>query len=113
MMAEEAGKYPKAYMYRRIVAAKMFIDKNYKDKLDLNAISNESNFSRYHFIRLFKQAFGQTPHQYLTAVRIDKAKECLNNGMTVSVLCYEMGFDSLPSFSKMFKKRVGVIPITV
>jgi AraC-like DNA-binding protein len=103
-------QYPKVYLYRRIVQAKLFIDNNYADKIDLNGISDEAYFSKFHFIRLFKSAYGKTPHQYLKYVRIEKAKELLKNNITVSEACFLVGFDSLSSFSGLFSKVVGKSP---
>lgn len=103
-------QYPKVYLYRRIVQAKLFIDNHYVDKIDLNGISDEAYFSKFHFIRLFKSAYGKTPHQYLKYVRIEKAKELLKNNITVSEACFLVGFDSLSSFSGLFSKVVGKSP---
>ena len=69
--------YPKVYLYRRIVQAKLFIDSHYQESLDLEAIADEAFFSKFHFIRLFKDSYGKTPYQYLTYVRIEKAKGLL------------------------------------
>lgn len=63
---------PKIYLYRRIVLAKLFIDEHYAEDIDLDAIAGEASFSKFHFIRLFKMAYGKTPHQYLTRVRIEQ-----------------------------------------
>jgi AraC-like DNA-binding protein len=104
--------YPRVYLYRRIVHAKLFIDKNYINKIDLNNISDEAHFSKFHFIRLFKSIYGKTPHQYLTSVRIDKAKQLLQEGNQVSDVCFSVGFDSLTSFSGLFKRSVGMSPST-
>ncbi|MES2560831.1 MAG: AraC family transcriptional regulator [Bacteroidota bacterium] len=105
-----AEHYPKVYLYRRIVQAKLFIDRNYADKIDLNNISDEAYFSKFHFIRLFKTIYGKTPHQYLTAVRIAKSQELLKAGHPVTEVCFAVGFDSLTSFSALFKRVVGVSP---
>lgn len=103
-------QYPKVYLYRRIVQAKLFIDNNYADKIDLGNISDEAYFSKFHFIRLFKSIYGQTPHQYLKTVRIGKAKEYLKNDIPVSEVCFLVGFDSVSSFSGLFSKVVGRTP---
>src|SRR5882724_4456031 len=71
--------YPKVYLYKRIVQAKMFIDQNYARTINLNDIADEAIFSKFHFIRQFKQIYGKTPHQYLVSVRIAQAKYLLNN----------------------------------
>ena len=103
-------QYPKVYLYRRIVQAKLFIDSNYADNIDLNNISDEAYFSKFHFIRLFKKIYGKTPHQYLTFVRIEKATVLLRAGKPVSEVCHSVGFESLSSFGSLFKRNVGVTP---
>ena len=103
-------EYPKVYLYRRIVQAKLFIDKNYASKIDLSNISDEAYFSKFHFIRLFKSMYGKTPHQYLKYVRIEKAKELLKSEISISEACYSVGFNSISSFSGLFSKTVGVSP---
>lgn len=103
-------QYPKFYLYKRIVQAKLYIDNNYSENIDLEKISDESYFSKFHFIRLFKQIYGKTPHQYLTFVRLEKAKELMCNGQSVSDVCYSVGFESLGSFSTKFKSTIGESP---
>lgn len=103
-------EHPKVYLYRRIVQAKLFIDMNYAAAIDLDNISDEAYFSKFHFIRLFKKIYGKTPHQYLTSVRIDIAKQLLIKGSTVSEACIYVGFESLSSFSTLFKNSVGISP---
>jgi len=100
-------QYPRIYLYRRIVQAKLFIDTYYAEKIDLENISDEAYFSKFHFIRLFKTVYGKTPHQYLKATRIEKAKQLLREGKPVSDACFLVGFDSLSSFSGLFKRTVG------
>jgi AraC-like DNA-binding protein len=103
-------QYPKVYLYKRIVQAKLFIDTKYADKIDINHISDEAFFSKFHFIRLFKQIYGKTPYQYLTTVRIDNAILLFQKDKSVSDVCFSVGFESLSSFSGLFKKKVGVSP---
>lgn len=105
-----AENYPKVYLYRRIVQAKLFIDTHFSEKIDIDNIADEAFFSKFHFIRLFKQIYDKTPHQYLTAVRIEKAVLLLREGQAVSDVCYAVGFESLSSFSGLFKRLVGVPP---
>ena len=105
-----AEAYPKVYLYRRIVQAKLFIDDNYSDTIDLNNIADEAFFSKFHFIRLFKKTYNKTPHQYLTFVRIEKAKQLLQSGRTIADVCYAVGYDSISSFSGLFKRTVGSTP---
>ncbi|HTM65622.1 MAG TPA: AraC family transcriptional regulator [Flavipsychrobacter sp.] len=102
--------YPKFYLYSRIVKAKLFIDQNYHRSIDLNNISDEAYFSKFHFIRLFKSIYGSTPHQYLTRVRIENAKQFLRLNHSVSDTCFTVGFDSITSFTGLFKKSEGETP---
>lgn len=102
--------YPKVYLYRRIVQAKLYIDNNYAQSIDVSNISDEAFFSKFHFIRLFKKAYGRTPHQYLIFVRIERAKDLLKDSNPVSDVCFSVGFESLSSFSGLFKRMVGLTP---
>ncbi len=106
----EQEKYPKIYLYRRIVQAKLFIDTNYANAIDLDNIANEAFFSKFHFIRLFKKIYNQTPHQYLTSVRIEKAKLLLQTEMAVADVCFSVGFDSISSFTGLFKRFTSTTP---
>jgi AraC-like DNA-binding protein len=107
-MKEE--NYPKVYLYRRIVQAKIFIDKNYANAIDLDNIANEAFFSKFHFIRQFKKIYYQTPHQYLTSVRIEKAKLLLQTEIAVADVCFSVGFDSISSFTGLFKRITSSTP---
>jgi|ERR1043166_2034883 AraC-like DNA-binding protein len=100
-------------IFERLDRARKFIDVCYDLPLDLEQISRHACFSRYHFLRLFRQAFNKTPHQYLVARRIEKAKELLSGDkLRVTDVCFEVGFQSLGSFSSLFHKSVGHPPIT-
>jgi len=103
-------QYPKVYLYRRIVQAKLFIDSNYANNIDLGNIADEAYFSKFHFIRLFKKIYNKTPHQYLKVVRIENAMQLLRTDIPVSDVCYAVGFESLSSFSGLFKSLVGLTP---
>ncbi|MEN7551657.1 AraC family transcriptional regulator [Rapidithrix thailandica] len=106
----EEEEYQNVYLYRRIVQAKLFIDKHYAGSIEVDNIADEAYFSKFHFIRLFKKIYGKTPHQYLTSVRIEKAMELLQANKPVSEVCYLVGFESLSSFSGLFKRIVGKAP---
>lgn len=98
----------------RLGRAREFIDNCYDHPLSLDQISEQACFSRYHFLRLFRQAFNKTPHQYLIERRIEKAKELLRteDELRVTDVCFEVGFQSLGSFSSLFRKCVGHAPVT-
>ena len=110
MLFMETESYPKVYLYRRIVQAKLFIDLHYMECIDVSNISDESYFSKFHFIRLFKKIYGKTPHQYLISVRVEQAKTFFKLNMPVSEVCQAVGFESPSSFSGLFKRIVGMSP---
>ncbi|MEO1053697.1 MAG: AraC family transcriptional regulator [Bacteroidota bacterium] len=93
------------------VAIKRFIDQNFEKDLNLDLLSSSQFVSKYHLIRLFKKYYGQTPRQYLIGVRIQKAKAHLKKGESVTETCFAVGFESLGSFSILFKNRVGMSPM--
>jgi AraC-like DNA-binding protein len=104
---------PSTDVYERLCRARNFIDVCYDHPLNLDDISSKACFSRYHFLRLFRQAFDKTPHQYLVERRIERAKELLRApNSSVTDVCFEVGFQSLGSFSSLFHKTVGHPPIT-
>lgn len=100
-------QYEKIYLYKRIVKAKLFIDNNYAEHINLDDISSEANFSKFHFIRLFKSIYGKTPNNYLVKKRIDHAEILLTNGYSVSETSMMVGFESPTSFAAVFKRVAG------
>jgi len=102
--------YPKIYLYQRIVQAKLFIDTHFGSEIDLDNIANHAAFSKFHFIRLFKKIYGNTPHQYLTKVRIENAKELLQKENSVTDTCFTVGFNSVSSFSGLFRHYTKFSP---
>ena len=97
-------------IYQRIAVAKVFIDENYQTDIDLEQISRQAFLSRFHFHRLFRQVYKRTPLQYITQKRLDKAKDLLSENKPVTEVCNEVGFESLGSFSILFKKEIGFPP---
>lgn len=97
-------------LYKRLTTAKGWMENNYASA-DLGEAANIAMLNTHHFLRHFKQAFGTTPHQYLTEIRINKARELLETtGLPVTAICQKVGFESLASFSTLFKKRFGRSP---
>jgi AraC-like DNA-binding protein len=107
------GKSANTDLRDRLCRARRFIDECYDLPLNLVEISKQACLSQYHFLRLFREAFDTTPHQYLIQKRIEKAKELLRvRSLSVTEVCFEVGFQSLGSFSSLFRKFVGHAPIT-
>jgi AraC-like DNA-binding protein len=83
----------------------------YGRPINLPDISAQANLSPYHFLRVHKLAYGETPHEFLTRLRIERAKTLLASGShNVTEACFEVGFSSLGSFSTLFNQRVGLSP---
>ena len=97
-------------IYQRIATAKIYIDENYHEQIGLDEISQQAFLSRFHFHRLFTKIYRRTPHQYLTQKRLDKAKDLLSENKPVTEVCNEVGFESIGSFSVLFKKEIGFAP---
>lgn len=102
--------YPKLYLYTRIVQAKIFIDGNYRDNINVSNIADEANYSKFHFIRLFKNAYGHTPKQYLIFKLIEFAKKMLESEQAFKSVCFDSGFSSIGTSSTLFKDRTGKTP---
>ncbi len=95
----------------RLRIARSYIDRHYDAPLTLEHISREAGFSPYHFIRLFRAAYRKTPHQYLMQQRIEKAKDLLRStDMPINEICCTVGFESLGSFSTLFRRIAGLSP---
>jgi AraC-like DNA-binding protein len=79
--------------------------------VSVNEVARRTGFSRFHFIRLFKAVFGETPHQYQSKAQIEQAKRLLIlSDLSVTDVCMTVGFSSLGSFSALFSRRVGMPP---
>src|SRR5687768_7215154 len=97
--------------YNRIVSAKLFIDENFHLTIGLDMIAKNACMSRFHFHRVFTSVYKITPHQYLTRKRISKAIDLLGKDeMSITEVCNSVGFESLGSFSMLFKKEIGFPP---
>jgi AraC-like DNA-binding protein len=94
-----------------MLRARDAIDRDYKLPLDIAALAAVAHVSEAHFIRSFKQTFGETPHRYLQRRRIERAMYLLRTtGRTVTDVCMEVGFASLGTFSRTFTEVVGETP---
>ena len=93
-----------------VIGIRNYIENNYDDNLNLDLLSHNQFVSKYHLLRLFKKYYGQTPRQYLIDKRIERSKAHLINGMSVTETCFAIGFESLGSFSTLFKTKIGKSP---
>lgn len=86
------------------------MDRTYADPLDIPALASAAGCSPAHFIRTFKAVFGETPHRYLQRRRVERATHLLRAGTSVTDVCFDVGFNSLGTFSRTFAAIVGVSP---
>lgn len=88
-----------------------YIQEHASEDISLDTWAAAVDLSKYHFIRLFREQVGQTPAQYLTNVRMNKAIQLLRTtALDITDIAFETGFGSLGTFERSFKKRLGLSP---
>jgi AraC-like DNA-binding protein len=95
---------------RRMLRVRDRIDRAYAEPLDIPALARLAGCSEAHFIRTFRAVFGETPHRYLQRRRVERAMHLLRMGRSVTDVCFDVGFNSLGTFSRTFRAIVGVSP---
>ena len=90
--------------------ARDFIDRTFALPLDVPAMAQAALMSPAHFSRQFRAAYGETPYTYLMTRRIERAKDLLRQGASVTDTCMAVGCTSLGSFSSRFTEIVGETP---
>ncbi|HLK63036.1 MAG TPA: AraC family transcriptional regulator [Bryobacteraceae bacterium] len=101
-------------LFRRVRRGQEYLHAHSMSDLSLAEIAGESCLSPYHFHRAFTRAFGKTPHDYRNALRLAHARRLLEStGLTVTEVCGAVGFQSLPSFSTLFRQQFGMPPTGV
>ncbi|HZS45795.1 MAG TPA: AraC family transcriptional regulator [Blastocatellia bacterium] len=96
---------------RRLRRAIEFMHLRSAEELSLSAIASEAFLSAYHFARLFKRLTGQTPHNYLANIRIDRAKQLLaTSDLPISSIASQVGYENQSHFAKLFRSSTGLTP---
>ncbi|GAA5166493.1 helix-turn-helix domain-containing protein [Ornithinimicrobium tianjinense] len=91
--------------------ARDHIDRHYRDPVDLDTVAAIAGLSKYHFLRMFRLAYGRTPGVYLSERRVERAQDLLRtSNLTVTEVCFAVGFSSLGSFSGRFRQITGETP---
>ncbi|MBB6570162.1 helix-turn-helix transcriptional regulator [Kribbella sandramycini] len=86
-------------------------DRHFAEPLDLAALARAAGVSKYHFLRCFAAEYGETPMQYVTRRRIERAADLLRaTNLTVTEVCTLVGYSSLGTFSRRFRELVGTTP---
>ncbi len=89
----------------------IYINNNYSSKITLDKVAREACTSKYHFSREFKKTLGCTYKDYVSKVRIEKARELLNSTeLSITEAAFSVGYPDLTNFERIFKKIVGCTP---
>ncbi len=96
--------------YRRLLIARDLLRERYHEPLPLRELAQAAGLSEFHFLRSYRAAFGETPHQHFTRLRLERAKRELARGAAVTDVCFDVGYSSLGSFSSKFARATGQSP---
>ncbi len=96
------------WQQRRVVD---FLDEHLAEDISLNTLADLVRLSPYHFLRCFKQVFGEPPHRYWAARRIERAKALLANPRaSITEIALDVGFSTTSAFSAAFRRMTGQTP---
>lgn len=104
-------KTTRVELYKRLSRAMDVLRSGFCGEISLDQLAAEACLSKYHFLRLFRAAYGLSPYQYIQHLRIEKAKVLLA-GSVISVmdLAELLGFDNSQSFSRLFFRKMRLYP---
>ena len=96
---------------RRMLRARDLMDVTYAEPLDVRKLASIAYTSEAHFIRTFRDTFGETPHRYLQRRRVERAMYLLRRtDRSVTNVCFDVGFTSVGTFGRTFREIVGETP---
>ncbi len=100
-----------ATTFARLCRARDYLGARYRDRVTLENAAREACLSPFHFNRVFARTFGETPHEFVTRMRIEHAKKMLlAENDSVTDICFGIGYESLGSFSMKFRSLTGLSP---
>ena len=98
-------------LFRRLCRSRDWLAARIDEPVRLADAAREACLSPFHYHRLFAHTFGETPHEFITKLRIDRAKRLLaRDRLHVTEVCFAVGYESLGSFSTLFRTMVGYSP---
>ena len=105
------GRAPDLRDLARLRRVRDRMDREYAQPLDVEALARGAAMSAGHLSRQFRRAYGESPYSYLMTRRIERAMTLLRRGdLSVTQVCFEVGFSSLGTFSTRFSELVGMPP---
>ncbi len=96
--------------YHRLLTARETLRERYSERLTLGELAAAAGLSEFHFLRAYRAAFGETPHEHFSRLRLEHAKRALARGAAVTEVCFDVGYSSLGSFSTRFARLTGQSP---
>lgn len=90
--------------------AKEYLTEHFNRNVSLDELARISHLSPFHLLRVFRNAVGLPPHEYLINLRIERAKQLLKKGHAITQVAYHTGFADQSHFHRQFKRLVGVTP---
>ena len=101
-------------IFVRLLNTVDYIYTHFNADLSLDALASVACLSKFHFLRLFKLAFGKTPHQFINDVRLERALALLkSSSLEIKEIARRVGFDDSSSFSRAFRVQMGVYPTRI
>jgi AraC-like DNA-binding protein len=105
------GFQASAHDRRRAVETALWIDAHSPDAIDLDGAAREAGLSPFHFLRLFSNVLGVTPHQYLVRSRLRHAAQLLaEEDRGITDIAFDVGFGDLSNFVRSFHRAAGISP---
>ncbi len=102
--------YPRQQVLEQLAMARKYMESHYAEPINVKKIAGSAFYSRFHFIRMFRQVYGRTPVSYLTSIRMQQAAAMLQSGRTVKDACYGTGYSSIHTFTILFRRSKGMTP---
>ncbi|MDP9120087.1 MAG: helix-turn-helix transcriptional regulator, partial [Acidobacteriota bacterium] len=110
LQARRRGAYELSVL-ERLRRVRERLDAHPGEPIDLEAMARAACFSKFHFLRLFRQAYGETPARYLSQARLERARTLLETtDRSVTDICLAVGYESPASFTHSFRRYAGFPP---
>jgi AraC family transcriptional regulator len=104
-------RYVNGLSSKKLIRVLDLIESDLAQDLPLRVLAHTAELSEYHFLRMFKQATGYTPHQYVINQRIERAKELLRKtDISITEIAYLLGFSTPAHFTHHFRRKTGITP---
>jgi AraC family transcriptional regulator len=101
----------KVHLFKQLSQTKEWIEAHYASEITLHQMAQVATLNSQHFLRMFRDCYGITPHRFLMEIRLNAARSQIQHTQeTISAICLQTGFESLPTFSRRFRQRFGHSP---